>query len=215
MPRILGPDDMLTMTTRLRLVIEDPRQLLSGCVTDYAVEQLRLNGNDPATVVGAGSRSPCLSRRSLNGIPGKRSASQEHEAMMIGDRLEALWAPRVLSVVRVVSALIFMEHGTQKLSELPAEPARTAGRRAVLALRLRRRARNRRRHPARVGAVSPGRSLHSLRRDGIRLLDGPRAAQHLPDPQWRRSPILYCFLFLYLAFAGGGAWSLDRKLWKR
>jgi len=42
---------MLTMTTRLRLVIEDPRQLLSGCVTDYAVEQLRLNGNDPASVV--------------------------------------------------------------------------------------------------------------------------------------------------------------------
>jgi hypothetical protein len=54
MPRILGPDDMLTMTTRLRLVIEDPRQLLSGCVTDYAVEQLRLNGNDPASVVVPG-----------------------------------------------------------------------------------------------------------------------------------------------------------------
>jgi hypothetical protein len=54
MPRILGPDDMLTMTTRLRLVIEDPRQLLSGCVTDYAVEQLRLNGNNPFTVVVPG-----------------------------------------------------------------------------------------------------------------------------------------------------------------
>lgn len=54
MPRILGPDDMLTMTTRLRLVVEDPRQLLSGCVTDYAVEQLRLNGNNPATVVVPG-----------------------------------------------------------------------------------------------------------------------------------------------------------------
>ena len=27
--------------------------------------------------------------------------------------------------------------------------------------------------------------------------------------------ILYCFLFLYLAFAGGGAWSLDRLLGKR
>ena len=24
--------------------------------------------------------------------------------------------------------------------------------------------------------------------------------------------ILYCFIFLYLAFAGGGAWSLDRVL---
>jgi hypothetical protein len=45
---------MRTMTTRLRLVMEDPRQLLSGCVTDYAVEQLRLNGNDPAKVVVPG-----------------------------------------------------------------------------------------------------------------------------------------------------------------
>jgi hypothetical protein len=54
MPRILGPDDMLTMTTRLRLVVEDPRQLLSGCVADYAVEQLCLNGNNPAAVVVPG-----------------------------------------------------------------------------------------------------------------------------------------------------------------
>ena len=26
--------------------------------------------------------------------------------------------------------------------------------------------------------------------------------------------ILYCFIFLYLAFAGGGAWSLDRSMRK-
>ena len=54
MPRIMGPDDMLTLTTRLRIVIEDPRQLLSGCVTDYAAEQLRLNGNDYAKVIVPG-----------------------------------------------------------------------------------------------------------------------------------------------------------------
>ena len=27
--------------------------------------------------------------------------------------------------------------------------------------------------------------------------------------------ILYCFIFLYLAFAGGGAWSLDRAIWRK
>ena len=27
--------------------------------------------------------------------------------------------------------------------------------------------------------------------------------------------ILYCFLFLYRAFEGGGGWSLDQKFWKR
>ncbi len=27
--------------------------------------------------------------------------------------------------------------------------------------------------------------------------------------------ILYCFVFLYLAFAGAGPWSLDALLWKK
>ncbi len=27
--------------------------------------------------------------------------------------------------------------------------------------------------------------------------------------------ILYCFIFLYIIFAGGGAWSLDRLIWKK
>jgi putative oxidoreductase len=26
--------------------------------------------------------------------------------------------------------------------------------------------------------------------------------------------VLYCFVFLYLFFAGGGAWSLDNLIWK-
>jgi hypothetical protein len=54
MPRITGPDDMRTMTTRLRLVLEDPRQLLSGCVADYAADQLRRNGNDAQAVTVPG-----------------------------------------------------------------------------------------------------------------------------------------------------------------
>ncbi len=54
MPRILGPDDMRSMTTRLRLVMEDPRQLLSGSVTDYAASQLRETDNNPVAVVVPG-----------------------------------------------------------------------------------------------------------------------------------------------------------------
>ena len=57
--------------------------------------------------------------------------------MMIGERLETLWAPRVLSIVRVASALIFMEHGTQKLLDAAIGQS---GARIVLALRLCRRA---------------------------------------------------------------------------
>ena len=54
MPVIHGPDDWRAMTTRLRMVLEDPRQLLSGCVTDYAVRQLVQARNDPADVVVPG-----------------------------------------------------------------------------------------------------------------------------------------------------------------
>ena len=33
--------------------------------------------------------------------------------------LETVWAPRVLSILRIVAALIFMAHGTQKLLGFP------------------------------------------------------------------------------------------------
>jgi hypothetical protein len=54
MPTIHHPGDMRAMVTRLRVVLEDPRQLLSGCVADYAVEQLVAGGNDPARVTVPG-----------------------------------------------------------------------------------------------------------------------------------------------------------------
>lgn len=54
MPVIHGPDDRRAMVTRLRMVLEDPRQLLSGCVTDYAVSQLVAANNDPTEVVVPG-----------------------------------------------------------------------------------------------------------------------------------------------------------------
>lgn len=53
-PAINAPDDWGAMVTRLRVVMEDPRQLLSGAVTDYASEQLIHHGNDPAAVTVPG-----------------------------------------------------------------------------------------------------------------------------------------------------------------
>lgn len=54
MPQVDGPDDWRALNTRLRVVMEDPRQLLSGCVSDYAVAQLVEADNDPAKVVVPG-----------------------------------------------------------------------------------------------------------------------------------------------------------------
>ena len=41
---------------------------------------------------------------------------------MTVQELETVWAPRVLSLVRIMAALIFMEHGTQKLFGFPPSP---------------------------------------------------------------------------------------------
>lgn len=53
-PRISSPDDWFGLITRLRFVLEDPRQMLSGAVTDYASDQLVSNGNDPRCLVVPG-----------------------------------------------------------------------------------------------------------------------------------------------------------------
>jgi hypothetical protein len=53
-PAVDGPDDWFSLTTRLRVVMEDPRQLLSGAVTDYASSQLVRRANDPSAVTVPG-----------------------------------------------------------------------------------------------------------------------------------------------------------------
>jgi uncharacterized membrane protein YphA (DoxX/SURF4 family) len=93
---------------------------------------------------------------------------------MIIRRLETVWAPRVLSVLRIVAALLFMEHGTQKLLAFPPSPnpgpallslSGIAGVFELFGWR-----------SARRGPVHAAGSLHSLRRDGNWVLDGARAA---------------------------------------
>jgi hypothetical protein len=53
-PAIQGPGDWLALVTRLRVVMEDPTQLLSGAVTDYASSELVAHGNDPSAVTVPG-----------------------------------------------------------------------------------------------------------------------------------------------------------------
>ena len=53
-PAVKGPDDWLALVTRLRVVMEDPTQLLSGAVTDYASSELVAHGNDPSAVTVPG-----------------------------------------------------------------------------------------------------------------------------------------------------------------
>jgi hypothetical protein len=54
MPHISGPEDWRALNTRMRLILEDPRQLLAGCVIDYAVDLLQAHDNQPERLVVPG-----------------------------------------------------------------------------------------------------------------------------------------------------------------
>lgn len=54
MPSIGGPDDWRAFNTRLRVILEDPRQLLAGAVVDYVADLLQGNGNQPERLVVPG-----------------------------------------------------------------------------------------------------------------------------------------------------------------
>jgi len=122
------------------------------------------------------------------------------------DRLEAQWAPRVLSILRIVAALLFFEHGTAKLLGFPPSdhsPEVLSLSWIAGALEL-------------VGGALLIVGLFT--RPVAFILSGEMAfaywmahAPRSPFPlvNGGDSAILYCFVFLYLAFAGGGPWSLD------
>ncbi len=124
--------------------------------------------------------------------------------------LLAPWTARLLSVLRIVAGFMFTLHGTQKWLEFPvARPNPTvlwseSGIAGVLEL---------------VGGILL--MLGFFTRPVAFVLSGLMAfayfLAHAPAGFW---PIvnkgelaaLYCFVFLYLAAAGGGPWSLDHWL---
>ena len=131
----------------------------------------------------------------------------------MSDSLQTVWGPRVLSILRIVSALIFMAHGTAKHFGFPATE---------------------RGAPEFMSQIWIGGWIEIV--GGILLilglftrpvafvLSGMMAVAywqfHAPQNvhpllNGGDAAILYCFVFLYLAFAGGGPWSLDALLRKK
>ena len=124
---------------------------------------------------------------------------------MDSDRLTT-WAPRMLSVLRIMAALLFLEHGTQKLLGFPATESQPAlfslfGLQGIIEL---------------VGGVLLALGLFT--RPVAFILSGNMAVAYFmahapqsffPVNNGGDASILYCFVFLYFVFAGGGAWSVD------
>jgi putative oxidoreductase len=119
-------------------------------------------------------------------------------------------APYLLSVLRIVAALIFLEHGTQKLFGFPAPPA--GGYPESLSLLW---------WQAIIELAGGGLLLLGLfTRLVAFILAGDMAVAYwmvhapksfFPALNGGDAAILFCFVFLYIAAAGGGAWSVDRN----
>ncbi|TWB87765.1 putative oxidoreductase [Bradyrhizobium macuxiense] len=119
------------------------------------------------------------------------------------------WSPRVLAVVRIITALLFIEHGLMKLFEFPAPvPGLPTPLPLILVV-------------AAVLEIAGGAliAVGLFTRTAAFICSGEMAVAyflfHAPQSFWPavnngEPAILFCFVFLYLGFAGAGAWSLDR-----
>jgi putative oxidoreductase len=122
------------------------------------------------------------------------------------------YTPQMLSILRIVAALIFIEHGTQKLWAFPGPPP-SGNLPAIMSL---------------GGAAAllevilgPLLLVGIYTRWMAFILSGEMAfaywISHFPRNFWPilnngDAAILYCFVFLFIACAGVGAWGLDRSL---
>jgi putative oxidoreductase len=117
------------------------------------------------------------------------------------------YTPYALAALRIVTALLFMEHGTQKLLGFPPSPnpgpplLSLLGFQGVLEL---------------FGGFLLVLGLFT--RPVAFLLSGDMAVAYFmahaprsffPVLNGGDSAILYCFVFLLLVFTGPGAWSID------
>jgi putative oxidoreductase len=126
------------------------------------------------------------------------------------DAIGAAWAPRLLSILRIMAGLMLLEHGTAKLLKFPAVPTMAnldfssmpgvagffeliGGALLLLGLFTR---------PVAfilAGMTAVAYFYAHLPRGFFPILNGGELAA------------LYCFAFLYLAAAGPGPWSIDAQ----
>ena len=120
------------------------------------------------------------------------------------ETIGAAWAPRLLSVLRIMSGLLLLQHGTGKLLKFPAGvTANSAMASAAGYFEL-------------IGGVLLIIGLFT--RPVAFILSGMVAVAyfyaHAPQgffPILNRGElaVLYSFVFLYIAAAGAGPWSVD------
>ncbi|MDP1750388.1 MAG: DoxX family protein [Reyranella sp.] len=124
------------------------------------------------------------------------------------DALATAWSPRLLSVLRIMSGLLFLQHGTAKHFKFPVvpmfaklEPMSLIGAAGAIEI---------------VGSLLL--ILGLFTRTTAFILSGFMAVAYFmshaprgfyPILNGGELAILYCFVFLFIAAAGPGPWSYD------
>jgi putative oxidoreductase len=119
------------------------------------------------------------------------------------------WEPQLHAILRIMTGLLFLEHGTQKFLSFP--PGEYAGMGLTFAGL-----------PAYAGVIELLCGLlvaiGLFTRPAAFLASGTMAVAYwyahapqnfFPVNNMGDAAILYCFVFLYLAAAGPGAWAID------
>ncbi|MBV9835814.1 MAG: DoxX family protein [Alphaproteobacteria bacterium] len=124
------------------------------------------------------------------------------------------WRPHLLSALRIMSGLLILQHGTAKLLKFPVVPnmsnvslSSMGGIAGIFEL---------------VGGILLVIGLFT--RPAAFILSGMTAVAYFmahapknfyPILNGGELAVLYCFVFLYLAAAGGGPWSADAMFRRR
>lgn len=124
------------------------------------------------------------------------------------EALAASFAPQMLALLRIMAALLFLEHGVTKLFGYP--PGAAPGQQAYFSLLW---------VAGLIETVGSWLLLVGLfTRAAAFVLAGEMAVGYFlvharisffPALNAGEPAILFCFIFLYLATAGPGAWSID------
>ncbi|TCL73620.1 DoxX family protein [Rhizobium sp. BK251] len=119
------------------------------------------------------------------------------------------YEPYALAILRIVTALLFIEHGTQKLFGFPPANFGEGGMPTLFIV-------------AGVIELVGGMLVlvGFLTRPAAFIMSGEMAfayfMEHVPISFFPANnegdgAVLFCFIFLYLVFAGAGAWAIDNR----
>jgi putative oxidoreductase len=126
--------------------------------------------------------------------------------MTIFERLNG-YRPQALALLRIMAALLFIEHGTMKLFGFPVGGGGSLPPALMVAAFI-----------EVIGGILLAVGLFT--RPVAFIMCGEMAVAYFmahapkgffPTVNAGESAILFCFVFLYFVFAGAGAWSVDNR----